>query len=302
MRRGGDVNKRAKQMFGGQWTQEKLARVEAYLQDYVTALKKQLHLRKTFIDAFAGTGYSQIKRKDNRTKALFPELLTLESAEFIEGSAKRALRTNPPFDRYMLIELSPTKCKELEKLKQEFVPLAGRIEIMNEEANAVLRRLCSAWDSSDRAVVFLDPCGMQVEWSTIESLASTQSVDLWILFPLGSGPNRLLARDITRITEAWRNRLTLFFGTTEWEHHFYSVTESETLFGQDTKTEKVADLDTIGRYFRSRLSSVFPFVVGPGTLHGANGSPLFLLAFAAANPGRGGEIASRIAGHLLKDL
>jgi hypothetical protein len=30
----------------------------------------------------------------------------------------------------------------------------------------------------ERAVVYLDPYGMQVEWSTIEALAATKAIDL----------------------------------------------------------------------------------------------------------------------------
>ena len=33
--------------------------------------------------------------------------------------------------------------------------------------------------------LFLDPYGMQVEWATIESIAHTQAIDLWLLFSAG---------------------------------------------------------------------------------------------------------------------
>lgn len=33
--------------------------------------------------------------------------------------------------------------------------------------------------------MFLDPYGMQVDWATIEAIAKTKAIDLWILFPLG---------------------------------------------------------------------------------------------------------------------
>jgi len=31
---------------------------------------------------------------------------------------------------------------------------------------------------------------MQVDWTTLEAVASTQAIDIWILFPLGIGVNR----------------------------------------------------------------------------------------------------------------
>jgi hypothetical protein len=40
--------------------------------------------------------------------------------------------------------------------------------------------------------VFLDPFGMQVDWNVIEQLALTKAVDLWLLFPLGTGVMRIM--------------------------------------------------------------------------------------------------------------
>ena len=52
------------------------------------------------------------------------------------------------------------------------------------------------WQGLDRgprrAVLFLDPYGMEVEWDTMVAIAKTQAIDLWILFPLGIAVNRLL--------------------------------------------------------------------------------------------------------------
>ena len=49
--------------FGGKWTQEKLEKVGHYLQTYATALKNQ-KFKLIYIDAFAGTGYINLKEKD----------------------------------------------------------------------------------------------------------------------------------------------------------------------------------------------------------------------------------------------
>jgi three-Cys-motif partner protein len=52
-----------KHSFGGDWTREKLERVKAYLDAYMTALKNQ-RFKLGYIDAFAGTGYIN-QREDN---------------------------------------------------------------------------------------------------------------------------------------------------------------------------------------------------------------------------------------------
>ena len=47
------------QQFGGEWTEEKLERLRKYLKAYTTIFKtnlKALHLRTTYVDAFAGSG------------------------------------------------------------------------------------------------------------------------------------------------------------------------------------------------------------------------------------------------------
>jgi three-Cys-motif partner protein len=46
-----------------------------------------------------------------------------------------------------------------------------------------MRKICDNDWRSHRAVLFLDPYGMQVEWQTIEAIAKTAAIDLWLLFP-----------------------------------------------------------------------------------------------------------------------
>jgi three-Cys-motif partner protein len=80
-----------------------------------------------------------------------------------------------------------------------------------------------------RAVVFLDPYGMQVEWGTIEALAATKAIDLWYLFPLG-GSARMLTHS-GNIDEAWKKRLDMFFGTADWRTRLYQTHVRDGLFG-----------------------------------------------------------------------
>jgi three-Cys-motif partner protein len=70
------------------------------------------------------------------------------------------------------------------------------IQIRPGDANVEIQELCKKDWSSHRAVLFLDPYGMQVEWKTIEAIAATKAIDLWLLFPLGIGVNRLLTKGV----------------------------------------------------------------------------------------------------------
>jgi three-Cys-motif partner protein len=294
--------------FGGNWTTAKLDVIAQYLHGYTTALKdkpnEERPFRKAYIDAFAGTGYREERREEEQQTQQglpFPDLAKRETQELIEGSAKLALQTQPRFDKYIFIERNPSRCQQLENLKEEFPALAADIDIRCGDANLQIRQICKGDWRSHRAVLFLDPYGMQVEWKTIQAIAATRAIDLWLLFPLGMGVNRLLTKS-GDIPAAWRRRLDDLLGTAAWYDEFYRVERTPALFGGDRDHVVKASMATIGRYFVERLKKIFPGVAeNPGVLRNSTNNPLYLLCFAASNEG-GAKVALRIAGHLLKDL
>ena len=286
------------QQFGGDWTAEKLHRVRKYLVAYATIMRNQ-QFRFAYIDAFAGTGYNTPKARREETPS-FPELSGGDAARFKDGSARIALKVEPRFTKYLFIEKDPKRAAELNKLKEEFPSLASDIVIVNADSNAYLRDLCDnrRWERN-RAVLFLDPFGMQVNWETMKAIAKTKAIDLWILFPLGVGVNRLLRRD-ARISEGWQRRLDDFFGTRDWREAFYESKAEPSLFGMESKTEKITDFGGIACYFVKRLETIFPGVAkNPLALHNSANTPLYLLCFAAGNE-RGAKIAVKIAQDILK--
>ncbi len=234
--------------FGGRWTDDKLERLRKYLEAYMTIFKKNRWARKlrtTYVDGFAGTGYRS-QRQDASSHHLFADE---DYQMFQKGSASISLELSKPFDKYIFIEQNPEYAKELKKLRHHFPAMANKINIVQEEANTFLRNWCAetVW-SQERAVVFLDPYGMQVEWATIEAIAKTKAIDFWLLFPLGQAVNRLLKRrEIPK--GVWADRLTNTFGTEDWRDAFYSTSTQLTLFGTESVTEKNANFDTIAKFF-----------------------------------------------------
>ena len=289
--------------FGGDWTSRKLDVLADYLRAYTTALKNA-PFEKLYVDAFAGTGYREARRREDArgssAEPLFPDLDEEEPQILLEGSARRALATDPPFDRYVFIERSASRCARLEELKRDFPALGGRIEIRQGDANREIAALCDRdWDSQ-RAVLFLDPYGMQVEWATTETIARTRAIDLWILFPLGVAVNRMLTRS-GEIPEVWRRSLDLIFGSPDWYEVFYAASPQNTLF-EDKERMVKASMDVVGGYYKQRLASVFSGVAEkPGVLRNSRNNPLYLLCFAVGNE-RGRDIALRIANHLLREM
>lgn len=291
------------QRFGGNWTEEKLEKLRKYLVAYSTIMNKY-HFAYAYIDAFAGTGYRTLKADEttgdvSQQKLMFPELIEPESRKFIDGSARIALQTIPRFSKYIFIEKDANKIPELNKLKLEFPELESDIEILNSDANLYLNQLCKKNWSKHRALLFLDPFGMQIPWTTIVAIANTQAIDLWYLFPVGIAINRLLKRD-GNIQESIRKKLNETFGTEDWYDTFYKVDRQTNLFGDYSLTEKNADCKLIGEYFAQRLETVFAGVAkNPLLLLNSTNTPLYLLCFASSNP-KGAPTAIKIAQDILK--
>lgn len=287
--------------FGGDWTDAKLEVLANYLSAYTTALKKS-PFKKGYIDAFAGTGYRILRQISDASEILlFPDLADAAPQQLLDGSAKLALKTDPRFDRYVFIEQSAERCAHLNELKREFPILAPDILIEQAEANRKIQELCQRDWSGHRAVLFLDPYGMQVEWKTIEAVAGTQAIDLWILFPLGMGVNRLVTKT-GDIPDSWRKRLDLMLGTRNWFQEFYQSEKTDDLFGNQVERLIKAKTEVLGRFFINRLKTVFPGVSeNPGVLRNSNNNPLYLLCFAAGNA-KGAPIALNIANSLLKRI
>lgn len=304
--RGGSSRGKAHR-FGGDWTSTKLEVLAGYLHAYTTALQgkptKERPFRKGYIDAFAGTGYRTEKREGSaqQTELLFPDLAAAAPQDLLDGSARLALKNQPRFDRYIFIERSPARCRHLEQLKAEFPSLASDISVRQGDANEEIQRLCAKDWRSNRAVLFLDPYGMQVEWLTIEAIAKTKAIDLWLLFPLGIGVNRLLTKT-GDIPAGWRRRLDLLLGTSDWYDRFYQVERQEGLFESDEERVVKASVETIGRYCNDRLKTVFSAVAEhPGVLRNSSNCPLYLLCFAVGSQ-TGAPTALRIANALLRKV
>ncbi len=310
----------AKHQFGGQWTEEKLARVRKYLPAYTTIFRGNEYARRNYrtiyLDAFAGSGSRNGRgaAENEPSPSLFVELLgdpdnLPETNSSVEGSARLALKVEPQFDRYIFIEKKPEHITELVNLREEYPDLAKQIEIVQGDANRRLREWCENTDWSQwRAVAFLDPYGMEVNWATLEAIANTRAVDLWLLWPIGQAVNRVLPRRKLPKPD-WCDALTRVFGTDEWKERFYGATSAPngkapisqgSLFEiedlPETAPIKVAGFEEIEAFFLERLNTLFPFVSPqPLYLSNSQNTPLYLLCFAAHN-----ATALKIANYILK--
>lgn len=251
--------------FGGVWTEIKLKALSEYLWFFQNALKEK-GFETWYIDAFAGTG----DRTAEFTEGGIFEKVPIERVErVLDGSARKALQINPPFDHYWFAEQHKGRAQKLEALKKEW---PHDIQVRHGEANTELRQLFSSapWAKSSQAwrqrgIVFLDPYGMSVDWQTLQMLASTKRVDVWYLFPRAAVIHQL-AKKLTAIDDSKRRALERIFGSTDWEAQFYSEKPAQmTLFGipDDGSMGRHATTEQVAAFARSRFSSLFCYVSDP---------------------------------------
>ncbi len=279
----------ANQQFGGAHTDKKLGKLEAYLKAYSTALKHQ-GFRLIYFDAFAGTGDIQIARHASLLGQVD------EYSPFIAGSVHRALELRTAFDEYVFVEKSRAKAKDLQSLKATFPGIANRISIRIADANNALVDFCNKTDwRKARAVVFLDPYGNQVKWTTIEVIAKTQAVDLWYLFPAGLGVHRQIGND-AKVDPTHQRSLDKLLGTPDWRTAFIETRQTDDLFGTGIGEEKVATPASITHFMIGRMRKVFKGGVLDEWLPlGARGIHMYSLLFAWANPSEKAKLAGKLA-------
>ena len=169
-----------------------------------------------------------------------------------------------------------------------------------KDANTYIKELCQTTDwKSQRAVLFLDPFAMEVDWNTIQSIAETKAIDVWFLFP-AMAVNRLLCKD-KKIPEKLCKKLDEVFGTNKWKQEFYQESQQISLFPKDHELEKIASFETIKNFYLERLRTIFAGVANnPLPLKNSKKSILFYLCFAVSNTNqRAKGIVLNIAQHIL---
>lgn len=269
--------------FGGNWTEAKMEIVVSYAKAYLTIMDKQSWAKTMYFDGFAGSGIIE----------------TDESEDVKKGTALRILDIlePSPFDLYYFVELNEGHKTELEKRIQE--NFFGRnAHVVNADCNDKLMSMAKFLKENKnfRALVFIDPYGMSVNWSSIEALKGL-GVDLWILVPTGIGISRLLKND-GNISEAWLSKLEKFLGLGQEEikAHFYKTKEQNTLFGIETIIEKEKNtVNKAGELYKQRLNTIFKFVSESFVMKNSTNSIMYHFMMATNNP-----TALKIANEVIK--
>jgi three-Cys-motif partner protein len=298
------IAKEPKPSWGGPWTDKKLQAFEDYVIAYLKIMNANPYWETIYFDGFAGSG-----DKGNDSNPLYLELEFTETEEKIyQGAAERVSKLIEPyrFDYYYFIEKDDKSINQLQ----------ARIDLLNKDkkgktvfrpgdCNGELLKLASALKQTKSArskslkyaaLLFLDPFGMQVEWSSIEQLRGTKS-DVWILLPTAVIVNRLLDKK-GKLKSI--KKLEAFFGMKEEEikQSFYVPTGQADLFssGSDHYSKVANPIQKIADIYIAKMKNVWDYVTErPLRLDNRTGAPLFHFVFATNN-----KSALNIANDIIK--
>lgn len=222
--------------FGGNWTREKLDMLESYLNAYTTVLKKQ-YFRLIYIDGFAGTGGVNLKYDNQVT-------------EYTGGSVIRALAVkDKQFDRLFCVEKNHDRYLHLKRRLDS----CSRCEVKEGDFNDFIENIEMDW-SKTRGVVFIDPFGADVNWSTIKRIAEFNALDMWLLYPTSAitriCPKGKLPDDAV---SGWSDKLNSIFGGDEWRE-LYKEDPQQTLTGEPLHSRD--DAKEISKLYQKKAETV----------------------------------------------
>lgn len=287
--------------FGNVSTDLKLSMVAGYLRAFTTALQDKPSAQRPFklwyIDAFAGTGERTVRLAARDADLLQSSME--ERTEARRGSAQIAIDTAPKFDRLIFMERKQRHVAALQELAARYPE--REIAVLKGDANKRIQAATSwsGWKGV-RAVMFLDPYGMGVEWETLQAIQKTKAIDVWYLVSL-SGLYRQATRRKSALDEKKRAALTRMLGTDEWEKAWYDPSSQRSLLDEiEPEAQRTGDLGRLEAFVTNRLESLFPTVLGPKRLFNDRNAPMFSLYFLCSNPShRARRVAEPIAGHIL---
>jgi three-Cys-motif partner protein len=262
--------------FGGNWTENKIEILVEYAMAYLTIMNRYANLydwKLLYFDGFAGSGSIQGDNDEN----------------VIIGAARRILEVEEPreFDMYYFVEKEKEFYEKLIVNTKEAYPHKNIYVVntdCNEKIQSLSKFLLSKKGKNYKSLAYIDPCGMQLNWDSLETLQKL-SVDVWILVPTGMGVNRLLKKD-GQISDAWLSKLENFLGMNKNEilPYFYQQSTVYTLFGEETKITKEENaIEKSAVLYQERLKSLFKFVSKPYVLKNKMNSVMFHFFMASNN-------------------
>jgi three-Cys-motif partner protein len=285
----------------GPWARDKLGRLREYLTAYSRVLDGSRRKigwppHVLYVDAFAGSGVARVRTPTEQGQT---DMFAAASAEMrqdaelqqlLSGSPLVALRIAPAFTDLVFLERDDARASALR------LELGGdeRARVYTDDCNEFLTKDLlprpAAWWDSTRAIVFLDPFGMQVPWSTIERLGDNASIEIILNLPLGMAVQRLLPVH-GQISSSQRRKLDDYFGDPAWHSLVYSTEPG--LFDDDLIIKSERAEQRLLDWYARRLEETFGYVAGAFPVRNTRGKVLYHLLWAGHHP-TGHRIATSV--------
>ena len=265
----------------GPWSAQKHQLLHDYLSSYTTVMKGQRWCRDGYhyIDAFAGSGR--------------PVLRDAHEQRYIDGSPRIALGIPNPFTTYTFIEMEPWRVARLRELKDEFPDRTIRVvpgdcnEVIVEKITPRIRH-----ERFNRGFIFLDPFGINLAWETIEAVAETGALEIFLNFPTMGLNRAALHNELDGLTAERASQMNRVWGSEGWRDLIYErrqgLWEAREFKKAPTRAEHLGRL-----FIEHRLAKVFRHVSDPIVMTNSHGAPVYCLIFAGHN-----ETGAKIAGSI----
>lgn len=168
----------------GVWSEVKLDIVKKYAAAYSTILARQGSIKgHLYIDAFAGAGTHVSK----------------QTGDSIAGSPVNALQIQPPFSELHVIDLDGSRASELKRLATGDT----RVTVHEGDCNDVILRdvfpRCQ-YSNYRRALCLLDPYGLNVNWTVLQTAGQMKSVEIFYNFMIMDANMNVFMRDPRKVT------------------------------------------------------------------------------------------------------
>lgn len=247
----------------GRWSEVKLDILKKYSGAYSKILAGQGRFTHCYIDGFAGRG----------------KHVSRETGNIVPGSPLNALAVQPPFSHYHFVELRRGRARILRK----HVADRTDVTVHQGDCNRVLTEEILPrvrFDKFCRALCFLDPYGLHLDWSVIQLAGTLGTVDLFLNFPVMDMNMNALLRHPERALPDQAERMTKFWGDDSWRTSAYAPGPQTNLFEEER--EKKSN-EAIVAAFCERLRAVarFEHVARPLAMRNRTNAVIYYIVFAS---------------------
>lgn len=217
--------------------------------------------------------------------------MTKVTKELIPGSPLNALKIDPPFKEYFLIDLDGDKIEQLRSFTE--VKNKPHVHVIHGDCNDVLLNEVFPkvrYEDYRRGLCVLDPYGLHLNWEVTKAAGKMKSIDIFLNFPIMDMNRTALWHQPDRASPKGQARMTAFWGNESWRQAAYR--REPTLFGEEDV--KVSN-EQVVEAFRRRLKedAGFVHVPAPIPMRNSKNAVVYYLYFASQKP---------VASKIVKDI